>query len=520
MLAALTMVLMMTLGLFADGFSIVSHAESQGKVTAASANIRKEPSSSSTIIGSTEKDKVISIRGQVQGSDGYTWYQTFVDSETLGYIRSDLVSITDGTTPPAVDATSNTAPAENTTTPATTGNANETPADVTAVNPVSATVSGGASVRVRSNASTTSQIVTTVSNGLALTVTGTANGADGKVWYQVSFSANGSEVQGFIRSDYVTLSGELTPYTEEPVEDPTTDPEVPVEDPEPEVVKDYDTTQIDGTWYLIDNTKGEQHDIQGLFDKVTNNAAAYEEANKTAKTEKVIIIILVLLLVGAAAAVALLIFRIKDMTDDAYFSQVEKETIKSRGERPRAGSQKVMHTVGTEKPAGARTGAPQGTRQGQRPAGTRPAGAGQAQRPAGTRPAGTSQGTGQAQRPTGTRPAGASQGTAQTQRPAGARPAGTSQGTAQTQRPAGARPAGTSQGTAQTQRPAGARPAGTGQGMPQGQRPTGARPAGTGQRTAQAQTGGQQGWQSKNFMADDDDEFEFEFLNYDGDDEQ
>ena len=472
---ALTLALVMGLGLFSDSFAFVSRADSQAKVIANSANIRKEPSSTSEAIGSTEKDKIITIKSQVQGSDGYIWYQTFVNSETLGYIRSDLVQITDGSTPTSVT------PVEPTTTPATS--ANETPAEVTAVNPVSATVSGGSSVRVRSNASTTSQIVKTVSNGLAVTVTGTANGSDGKVWYQVNFSANNAEVTGFIRSDYVSLSGDLTPYTEESAqEEPTDNPEEPAPAPEPEVVKDFDTMQIDGTWYLIDNTKevAEKHDIQGLFDKVTNNAAAYAAADKTARTEKVVIIILILLLVAAAAVIALLVFKLKDMMDDAYFSEVENETMRRRGtERPKSGSGKVMHTVGAEKSSAGR------------PAGARVAGA---------------------------RPAGAPQGSAQGQRPAGVRPAGAPQGSAQGQRPAGARPAGAPQGSAQGQRPAGARPAGAPQGSVQGQRPAGARPAGVPQAEHKP-TGNQQGWQSKNFMADDD-EFEFEFLNYDGDEEQ
>ena len=487
---ALALVLALGLGLFADCFAIVSRAESQAKVIANSANIRREANSTSEIIGSTEKDKVISIKSQVQGSDGYIWYQTFVNADTLGYIRSDLVQITDGSTPATVTPVESTTNTTTGTTPV-----NETPAEVTAVNPVSATVSGGSSVRVRSNASTTSQIVQTVSNGLAVTVTGTANGSDGKVWYQVSFSANNTEVTGFIRSDYVKPSEELTPYTETPVEEPTTTPEEPIAAPEPEEVKDYDTMLIDGTWYLIDNTKevAEKHDIQGLFDKVTNNAAAYEVAHKTAKTEKVVIIILVLLIVAASAAIALLIFKLKDMMDAAYFHEVENETLRRRGADRPGNSGRVMHTVGAEKPSNGRpAGAPHGNTQGTRPAGARPAGA----------PQGSAQGARPAGAPQGQRPAGAPQGSTQGQRPAGAPQGQRAAGTPQGQRPAGApqgqRPAGTPQG----QRPAGA---------PQGQRPAGA-PQGSAQGARPAAP--------KNFMADDDDEFEFEFLNYDGDEEQ
>ena len=88
-------------------------------------------------------------------------------------------------------------------------------------------------------------------------------------------------------------------------------------------------------------------------------------------------------------------------------------------------------------------------------------------------------------------------------------------------------------------RPAG-KPAGQGGRPVQGQRPAGqqARPVTQGARPAAPQTGRpapqvdrpvkpaqnngnpqDPGWKSKNFMSDDD-EFEFEFLNWDGDEEQ
>ena len=120
------------------------------------------------------------------------------------------MEITDGSTPPA--SSQNSSPTQpvsdvGTTSPAT--------AQVTALNPVSATVTGGGNsgVRIRSDASTNSQIITTVQSGLALTVVGRADGldSDGKEWYQVNFTSNNSEVSGFIRSDFVELSEELTP---------------------------------------------------------------------------------------------------------------------------------------------------------------------------------------------------------------------------------------------------------------------------------------------------------------------
>ena len=420
----LALVLVLGAGLFAGDLAIVSHAESAAKVTASSAKIRKSADSSSEVIGSAAKDKTISIKSQTKGADGYTWYEVYVDANTLGYIRSDLVSITDGSTPSSSSGTTTT-----TTTATPAPAVNETPVEVTAVEPLSATVTGGQSVRVRSNASTTSQIVTTAENGMALTVTGQATGTDGKTWYQITFISNSIEVTGFIRSDYVALSGELqAPVEEQPAE------EQPVEE-QPEdtqtTSKDWDTQLQGDAWYLLDMAGQKQYKIEDLFnsiDQITEINAQFDTDQKKLKSQKAVIIVLVILLVFLAAAVTLLIFKIKDMMDAADFSDAEESVRRRRVDRPKTG----------------------------RPQGGRPAG--QSSRPVADQQA---------------RPAGQ-----------GARPVAGQQ----------ARPAG------QTGRPV----------TPQVDRPT--RPV---------QNGGNQapGWKSKNFMSDDD-EFEFEFLNWDGDEEQ
>ena len=451
----LALVFVLGAGLFSENLAIVSHAESAAKVTASSAKIRKTADSSSEVIGSAAKDKAISIKSQTKGADGYTWYEVYVDANTLGYIRSDLVSITDGSTPSSSSGTTTTT---TTATPAPT--VNETPVEVTAVEPLSATVTGGQSVRVRSNASTTSQIVTTAENGMALTVTGQATGTDGKTWYQITFISNSIEVTGFIRSDYVALSGELqAPVEEQPAE------EQPVEE-QPEdtqtTSKDWDTQLQGDAWYLLDMAGQKQYKIEDLFnsiDQITEINAQFDTDQKKLKSQKAVIIVLVILLVFLAAAVTLLIFKIKDMMDAADFSDAEESVRRRRVDRPKTGrpqggrpagqssrpqgSQKVMHEVGTER---------RPTGQGQRSV------------------------TGQQTRPTGQ----------------GARPMAGQQ----------ARPAGQ-----------GARPV-----APQSQRPVAPR---VDRPTRPVQKEGNQdpGWKSKNFMSDDD-EFEFEFLNWDGDEEQ
>ena len=499
---AMAVIMVFMLGLFAERFSIVSHAQSEGKVTA-TVNIRKEASATSDALGSAMKDATVTINHQTKAADGTIWYQVFVDSDTLGYIRSDFVQITDGTTPPTQEAgaatTTPTATPVATPTPVV---ANETPAQVEALNPVSASVTGGSSVRVRSNASTTSQIVTTVQNGMALTVTGRANGTDGKVWYQVKFIANGAEVAGFVRSDFVSVSGEMVPATSE---EPATEPEEPtgVEIPdEPVEVKDYETQLQGEDWYLINNVTGYQYNINDMFNAVTTNEKLYKEEHKKVNSQKIAIIIMVILMVVMAGGIAYLIFKIKDMMDSAYFSQVEKETIRRRGnERTQVGSQKVMHTVGVEKK---RPNAAVPTQGGARPAGQkRPNGGAPTQ--GGARPAGQQRPNGGAPTQGGARPAGQQRPNGGVPTQGGARPAGQ-------QRPNGGAPA---QGGA---RPAGQQHPNGGAAPVQG----GARPAGQKRPNTAAPAQGKPtpnpGWKSKNFMQDDD-EFEFEFLNWDGEED-
>lgn len=520
-------VLILGLGIFGWGFmqaSLVSHAESQAKVTAPKgANIRKEASASSAMVGGAENGKVLTVISEVQGADGNTWYQV-KNGDITGYIRSDLVEVSEGS-----------APAEGGESGNGEGGA-ASPADIMAVNPVSATVSGE-SGKIRDSASSEGQIITEVAAETMLTVTGQATDADGRTWYQVNFMAGETQVEGFIRYDYVTLAGELTPLTEAPSapEEPA-----PTTDPEPET-KPYDTLQQDGAWLLVDytGTEPKAYSIDKLFKSVEDNGKVIEADEKTIKNQKIIIIILVFLLVAAAAGIAFLVFKVKEMMDSAYFDEVEKETMRKKKNSGDRGGQRPGRASGqdraSERPAGARSsgysqsqrGYGQGERtesQSQRLAGsrqgtgTRPSGASQGQRPAGSgqgaRPVGTSQG----QRPAGSsqsaRQSGASQGqrpvrTMQEPRPVGAegpRPMGTSQssaGSAQGRGQAGAqpgarRPAGTVQATGRTAEPTQRSAA------PQNSRP--ARPAPANPQKAQP----------RNFMAeDDDDDFEHEFLNYD-----
>lgn len=490
---ALAVVLIMTMVLILDHFTLIVNAQSQGKVTVAAAKIRKEADAGSEAVGSAAQGAAITINSEVTGSDGNVWYQVNVDADTVGYIRSDLVEKTDGggstvTTPPAAPT-----------------------AQVSPVQPQSATVTGAEDVRVRADASTSSSIVTTIKNGGAMTVTGQTVGSDGKTWYEVKYIDNGTEVTGFIRSDYVALSGELvpgdaqTPPEGEGAGEGDT-PQVPEETP-PQETKAFDTRQEGDAWYLLNNDAGKQYNITELLDAAEKNAQMLKDTLKTVNTQKIVIIVLVILAAGMSLGVTMLILKMKDIKDEAYFSAVETETIRGRNG---SGGSKVMHSVGTDKTA-------QPKQAGPRPGGTKAVSQG------GTRPAVQS---GAQPRPAGQTSAQGSQGNPQSRGPAGqtGKPQGGTQARPGTAKPQGGQPQG-----GQQARPGTPKPQGGQQARPVGQKTQGAPPVrpsaapgtvpgGQPPRSQQERPAEQkQGWKSKNFMTDDD-EFEFEFLNWDGDD--
>ncbi len=496
---AFVLMAVLAAGFTMDAFTITSHAESMGKITATSAKIRKEPSTSSETVGSAEKDATVSVKGQTTGGDGYTWYQVSVDANTTGYIRSDLMEITDGSTPativPSTTGQSSTASTPTTSTP------DEALVDVEEVEPVSASVSGTSPVRVRQNASTTSRIVSTAQGGLALTVTGKATGTDGKNWYLVNFIANGSEVSGFIRADYVSVSGDLVPAGTAKEEPQETEPSQEAPEEKVEETKDWETYYQNDEWHLLDNTTGNSYNIAQIFETVEANNKTLKETLATNQTQQIVVIALVILAVLLASVISFLIFKLKDLRDAVEYEAAEREAVRRRtADRP------VERKQNGQRPA----------QSGQRPAQS-------SQRPAqnGQRPAQSSQRPAQS----GQRPAQSGQRPAQSsQRPAqgGQRPAQSSQRPAQGgQRPVqnGQRPAGQHPIEQRVAEPVteeeNRRP--LQEIVPENVREQAAEQASgyTAQETqgeaAKPQEKGK--WKSRNFA--DDDEFEFQFLDWD-----
>lgn len=445
-------------------FSVTAFA-AEGKVTASAAKIRKEASTGSEAIGSAANGQKFTITGETTGSDGKVWYQITFDGNKTGYIRSDLMEKS-GETATQTPST-NVAPS----------------ADVEKVQPVSAKITG-ATVRVRSAATTEgSTIIANVVKDSVVTITGRAKDNQNKTWYLVSFSSDTGEVTGYIREDFLSVSGTISPLENVLVEEDPVETDKPVTEPEPTqkpVITDpYYLVEDNGEWFLVDKEGGYQYGAESLIDAALNNPKVFEEYSTKIKSQKAWIMILVILVAALGIAVTMLFLKLREVMDEAYFTAIEKETIRQRqgqkANNPSAARNKnVMHTVGNGENR-------QGTAKTVNKSGN--------SKPVQQRTAGTPQ-TVKVSNPAETN--------APKARVQQNRPANVQQKTA---------------GNAVQQKTVT-----NGQGTQSKSAVPNPKPVKqTEQKTAEVP--GKQTWQSKNFVAEEEDEFEFEFLNWDGNDE-
>ena len=155
-------------------FTINAFADGKATVTADSAYVRSNASTSGTVVGSAAKNDVYDVLGSETDSNGYTWYKIRLsDGSTTGYIRSDLVT-TEGVS----------AKKEETTTKVPQVEVTVEQTIATEAEPVGGSVTGD--VRVREGASTNHKVVDNAKANTAVTVTGFATASDGKQWLRVT----------------------------------------------------------------------------------------------------------------------------------------------------------------------------------------------------------------------------------------------------------------------------------------------------------------------------------------------
>lgn len=348
------------------GDPFVSRAEPKGVVIPKSVNIRKTPEQGSEVIGSSTAGKEIDIRGQVE-SDGITWYQVYIDANTLGYVRADMIEKKGDETIPTVTVSE--------------GNDAEQPADGAGEDggetPSQTTASeGGAKVeaqetmdlqyaatnvqaKVRPDPSTSNPHVDSLTPGTQVVVSGKSVGSDSKTWYYVTFTgSNGSERTGYIRSDLLDL-GEMLPVENPSEEEPAEEPSEPSE---PQVRNDYELkieTDSEGvaTWILYDNIKGEKQALLPLLESNSSQSADNEKEAGALVKQRIAIVVLAVLLVLLVIVTVVLAFKLHDAYYEEDDDDEEDERKTARRESAERDERRAARreNAGREQDAGRRT---------------------------------------------------------------------------------------------------------------------------------------------------------------------
>ncbi|MCI8746141.1 MAG: SH3 domain-containing protein [Lachnospiraceae bacterium] len=149
-----------------------------------SARIRTYASPNADIRSGLPRGTQVTLISSKTGDDGSVWYKisyTENGSRLTGYVRSDLLS----SDKPGSDSSGG-----------SSGGAANTPATVKP-----------AVANIRTYASTSGDIRSKLPAGTSVTILSETTGSDGRKWYQISYTYNGSALKGYIRSDLVTLGG-------------------------------------------------------------------------------------------------------------------------------------------------------------------------------------------------------------------------------------------------------------------------------------------------------------------------
>lgn len=316
----------------------VCFAEATAKVKVPSARVRQTANDNSEVIGSSSRGTTVTIISQTSDASGYTWYEVYVDANTTGYIRADLLD---------VDSSSGTIPtsASNTSTqssePAVPTASGAEIMPETGMDAQYATIKARSAI-IRSAASKNKGKVDSLSEGTQVIVSGQTEGSD-MTWYYITFTGtNGVEKTGYVRSDLITL-GEMVPVAapeEQPQEQP--EPETPEEAPtvrqDYELIYELDEKAGENAWYVYDRTDP-GHVTKQRIDQVLAAAHAQTLNNdmdaKTVSKQRIVIIVLIAVIIILAVVMTIMIFKLRDAYYEAYEEDEDEEEEDDRRKRDR-----------------------------------------------------------------------------------------------------------------------------------------------------------------------------------------
>ena len=351
-----------------------AYTETKATVVPASAKIRESAGSSSNVLGSAVKGTEVTIVDEAKDDAGTLWYKVNVNGNT-GYIRSDLVTAaaadsadnsdakaddTKATDTKATDAKADDAKADDTqktadaktddTQKTTTATNTATTIDGTQIDLSAITLPDGVTGadaqyisvnvtngKIRSDASTKADIVDTLVKGSTLVALGTKSDDSGKSWYYTVFTGNdGSQKNGYIRSDLIT-AGDVLPKADTTE---TTEATETTEETTAAANNDYQLVYADdgsgsgtSTWFLYDNKNGTRMKADELMEYVSAQPAKEKENETALKQYRMIIISLGV--VAIAFLIGLIILGIKLREADYEYDPDDDDDDDDRPERPR-----------------------------------------------------------------------------------------------------------------------------------------------------------------------------------------
>jgi len=183
------------------------------------------------------------------------------------------------------------------------------------------------SVRVRADASTSTEIVGRASKGTAVGVTGEKNDASGMLWYAVTFESEGKTVNGYIRSDLMSYEAlPQAPAESAPTESAPTEETPVVETPSEDFYVQY-TDAGTGTsdWYLIDKNMGKQYKISDLLSAQETTGAPQAEQEDQSGTLRVIVVILSVVILALIGVVTFLIIKLRNAGDEYEYDDEDED---------------------------------------------------------------------------------------------------------------------------------------------------------------------------------------------------
>lgn len=186
------------------GFTVVN-----GVVTARSGFVRMDASTSSSCVFCVSNGDIVTITGVKKLPNGEKWYKIDFGDQS-GYIRSDLV-FKPKTKKKSEDTGAQQAQSTVPSVPGTDNTGQSLPAVAGAVFPTAVTGTvKGSGVIMREKETTASNILLSLNKGATVVVTGSVSGGDGYVWYAVKAAKNGVPFSGYIRSDLLSVNGDVS----------------------------------------------------------------------------------------------------------------------------------------------------------------------------------------------------------------------------------------------------------------------------------------------------------------------